>query len=59
MGSPPSRACLTLFQIESEAIGNWEPIIVRLSKMEHKSPEMLKINPNGKLPAFQAVDTVR
>ena len=50
--SQPSRACVALATIESDRIGEWEHVPLRLSKFEHRTPEFLKINPNGKAPAL-------
>ncbi len=37
---------------------SWEPILVNLREREHKRPEYLAINPEGKVPTLRDGDTV-
>mmetsp|Transcript_21789 Transcript_21789/g.19311 ORF Transcript_21789/g.19311 Transcript_21789/m.19311 type:complete len:116 (+) Transcript_21789:18-365(+) len=52
-GSQPSRACMIFCEINNI---NAEIIPIRLAKMDHKSPDFLKVNPIGQVPALQDGD---
>jgi glutathione S-transferase len=49
--NPQSRAAIAKWMLD-EAGADYELVPIDLQKREHKSPEFLKINPAGKLPAL-------
>jgi glutathione S-transferase len=55
--SPVSRGQIVFWMLE-EAGAPYEVKLVRLEKAEHKSPEFLRINPMGKIPAIAHRGTV-
>lgn len=54
--NPQSRATITKWMLD-ECGAQYEIVPISLEKREHKSPEFLKINPAGKLPALVDGDT--
>lgn len=55
--NPMSRGRIVHWMLE-EVQANYEMKILDWSKMEHKSPEYLKINPMGQIPAIVHKNTV-
>ena len=49
--NPQSRAVIAKWMLD-ECGANYEIVPIDLTKREHKTPEFLKINPAGKLPAL-------
>src|SRR3954470_3928831 len=49
--NPHSRAVVAKWMLD-EAGADYEIVPISLEKREHKSPEYLRINPAGKLPAL-------
>jgi glutathione S-transferase len=49
--NPQSRAVIAKWMLD-ECGAEYETVTIDLAKREHKSPEFLKINPAGKLPAL-------
>jgi glutathione S-transferase len=49
--NPRSRAVITKWMLD-ESGARYELVPISLEKREHKTPEFLKINPAGKLPAL-------
>jgi glutathione S-transferase len=49
--NPQSRGVVAKWMLD-ECGAQYEPVVLDLSKHEHKSPEFLKINPAGKVPAL-------
>jgi glutathione S-transferase len=49
--NPRSRAAIAKWMLD-ECGANYEIVPIDFEKREHKTPEFLKINPAGKLPAF-------
>jgi len=49
--NPQSRAAITKWMLD-ECNADYEIVFIDLQKGEHKTPEFLKINPAGKLPAL-------
>jgi glutathione S-transferase len=49
--NPKSRAAITKWMLD-ECGADYELVLIDFEKREHKSPEFLKINPAGKLPAL-------
>jgi glutathione S-transferase len=49
--NPQSRAVIAKWMLD-ECGAEYETVPIDLAKREHKSPEFLKINPAGKLPAL-------
>ena len=56
MTSQPSRAVLTFVKINSAKIGPWKSNPLNLAKGHQNTPEMLKINPDAKVPFMQDSD---
>ncbi|WP_224368318.1 glutathione S-transferase family protein [Hyalangium versicolor] len=54
--NPQSRATVTKWMLD-ECGAQYEIVPISFEKREHKSPEFLKINPAGKLPALVDGDT--
>ncbi|MCM5682242.1 glutathione S-transferase family protein [Schlegelella sp. S2-27] len=54
--NPQSRAAIAKWMLD-EAGAEYELVHVDLQKREHKTPEYLRINPAGKLPALVDGDT--
>ena len=48
--NPRSRAVVAKWMLD-ECGAKYELVLIDLQKREHKTPEYLKINPAGKLPA--------
>jgi glutathione S-transferase len=53
--NPQSRAVIAKWMLD-ECGGTYDIVPVDLTKREHKTPEFLKINPAGKLPALEDGD---
>ena len=49
--NPKSRAVIAKWMLD-ECGANYEIVPIDFTKLEHKTPEFLKINPAGKLPAL-------
>jgi glutathione S-transferase len=49
--NPQSRAAITKWMLD-ECGATYELVPISLEKREHKTPEFLKVNPAGKLPAL-------
>jgi glutathione S-transferase len=49
--NPQSRAVISKWMLD-ECGANYEIVPIDFTKLEHKTPEFLKINPAGKLPAL-------
>ena len=49
-GSQPSRTIMIFCELNQI---QYEKVNIRLIKMEHRSPEFLKINPLGQVPAMK------
>ena len=49
--NPKSRAAIAKWMLD-ECGANYEIVPIDFTKREHKTPEFLKINPAGKLPAL-------
>ena len=49
--NPKSRAAIAKWMLD-ECRADYEIVPIDFTKREHKTPEFLKINPAGKLPAF-------
>ena len=56
MTSQPSRAVLALATINSDKIGPWKMNALNLAKGHQKTPEMLAINPDAKVPFLSEGD---
>jgi glutathione S-transferase len=54
--NPQSRAAIAKWMLD-ECGASYEIIPIDFEKREHKTPEFLKINPAGKLPALVDVDS--
>ena len=50
--NPQSRAVITKWMLD-ECDAAYEIVAIDFTKREHKTPEFLKINPTGKLPALE------
>ena len=49
--NPRSRAVISKWMLDESGV-DYEIVPVEFEKREHKTPEFLKINPAGKLPAL-------
>ncbi|WP_257457879.1 glutathione S-transferase family protein [Archangium lipolyticum] len=54
--NPKSRAVISKWMLD-ECGAQYELVLIDFEKREHKTPEFLKINPAGKLPALVDGDT--
>ena len=54
--NPQSRAVIAKWMLDECGVA-YETVPIDFTKREHKSPEFLKINPAGKLPALMDGDT--
>ena len=54
--SQPARAVYTFAKINSSKLGPWKMNPLNLAKGHQNTPEMLKINPDAKVPFMQDVD---
>merc|ERR1711963_1113167 len=55
-GSPPTWKVMVA--LEEKGLGGYPNKLISFSKREHKSPEVLKINPRGQSPSFRDGDVI-